>query len=331
MGLIDALSDEHRKQAERKKQPSFMKPMLAKLTHETFSDDNWIFERKLDGERCLAVSRYGSVTLYSRNRKKLNHTYPEIVDALEKQEETGYMIDGEVVAFDHNITSFMKLQDRMGIKDPDEARNSKVTVYYYIFDVLFADGHDVCEVPLSGRKKLLKALLDYSSSPVRLISYRREHGEKYHREACQKGWEGVIAKKFDASYKHSRSGDWLKFKCVNEQELVIGGYTDPRGQRKGFGALLVGYYDSGELRYAGKVGTGYDDETLQKLGNKLRSRERETSPFDDDVREKGVHWVTPELVAQVGFTEWTGDNKLRHPRYLGLRRDKSARQVHRES
>lgn len=331
MGLIETLSQQERRQARRKKQPAFMKPMLAKLTHETFSDGSWIFERKLDGERCVAVSKHGSATLYSRNRKKLNATYPEIVDALNNQKETGYIVDGEVVTFDGSITSFKKLQDRMGIKNADEARQSKVKVHYYVFDVLFADRHDLCEVPLMGRKKILKKLLDYSSSSVRLISYRREEGEKYHREACKKGWEGIIAKKSDATYKHSRSGDWLKFKCVNEQELVIGGYTDPRGQRKGFGALMVGYYDSGDLRYAGKVGTGYDDETLEKLGKKLRSLERETSPFKDDIHEQGAHWVTPDLVAQVGFTEWTGDNKLRHPRYLGLRRDKDAGKVHRES
>jgi ATP-dependent DNA ligase len=153
----------------------------------------------------------------------------------------------------------------------------------------------------------------------------------FYKEACRQGLEGLIAKRRDSTYQHRRSPDWLKFKCVNEQELVIGGFTDPQRSRVGFGALLVGYYEDGKLRYAGKVGTGFDTETLMQLRRKFERRAVARSPFTEEVvKEKGAHWVRPELVAQIGFTEWTRDGKLRHPRFIGLRTDKSAREVVRE-
>ncbi|MBD3401409.1 ATP-dependent DNA ligase [candidate division GN15 bacterium] len=325
------LTSSQRDAARRGAQPTFMSPMLARLTRKRFSDDGWIYERKLDGERCLAVVKGGTVSLFSRNRRNLSPVYPEIVDQLDEDGATGYIVDGEIVAFSGNRTSFSRLQQRMGIEDPDEARSSPVAVYYYVFDVMFADGHDLCGLPLAERKRVLKKLLAFSNR-VRWTPYRRGDGEAYYHEACRKGWEGVIAKRLDASYRHSRSSDWLKFKCVNQQELVIGGYTDPEGSRIGFGALLVGYYEKGELRYAGKVGTGYDEETLRSLTEKLTRHERKSCPFanSDEIKERRPHWVSPKLVGQFGFTEWTGDGKLRHPRFLGLRQDKPPKQVRRE-
>lgn len=305
--------------------------MLAKLTHDYFSDENWIYERKLDGERVLAFCKGGKVTLYSRNKKKLNATYPELVEALEDQADTAFIVDGEVCAFEGNKTSFARLQNRFQIKSAKEARNSGVAVYYYLFDVLHADGYDVTKAPLVERKKILKRLLSFKD-PLRFTQHRNKEGEKYHKEACRKGWEGVIAKRGDSSYVHSRSTDWLKFKCVNEQEFVIGGFTEPEGSRVGFGALLIGYYKNGDLRYAGKVGTGYDDKTLEKLRKRMDKLEQDDPPFDEEVHErKKVHFIKPELVGQFGFTEWTEDGKLRHPRFLGLRRDKDPKKVHRES
>jgi ATP-dependent DNA ligase len=162
------------------------------------------------------------------------------------------------------------------------------------------------------------------------MTHRNTKGEEFYREACEQGLEGLIAKRRASEYVHGRSTDWLKFKCINEQELVIGGFTDPAGGRVGFGALLVGYYDRGNLKYAGKVGTGFDTATLQRLRHQLDTRVTSRSPFVDDVREKGAHWVKPDLVAQIGFTEWTHDGKLRHPRFLGLRPDKPAKDVVRE-
>lgn len=303
--------------------------MLATLVHETFSKEDWIYERKFDGVRCIAVSKDGDVKLYSRNEEERNATYPEIVDNLTNQKTSDFIIDGEIVAFEGDVTSFSRLQNRMKINDEEEARNSNVAVYYYVFDVLHADGYDVANLPLNDRKQILRELLDYEDR-IRLTQYRREEGEKYHEEACEKGWEGVIAKDFSSRYMHSRSKKWLKFKCVKRQELVIGGFTDPEGSRKGFGALLVGFYDNGDLRYAGKIGTGYDDKTLVELRDRMDRLERESSPFEDEVKEKNAHFIRPELVAEIGFTEWTEDNKLRHPRFVGLRRDKDPKMVVKE-
>jgi ATP-dependent DNA ligase len=167
---------------------------------------------------------------------------------------------------------------------------------------------------------------------LRLTEHRETEGEAYYREACEQHWEGIIAKNGDSAYASERSRQWLKFKCVNEQEFVIAGYTDPQGERIGFGALLAGYYERGKLKYAGKVGTGYDTGTLRRLGRQLASLQTGSKPFEADILpSSGVHWVKPKLVAQIGFTEWTGDGKLRHPRFLGLRDDKKPEEVTRET
>jgi ATP-dependent DNA ligase len=183
---------------------------------------------------------------------------------------------------------------------------------------------------LRWRKQLLKGAFSFSEL-IRFVPHQDE-GEQFFEEACQKGWEGIIAKKADGAYVHGRSRDWLKFKCVQQQELVIGGYTEPHGERIAFGALLVGYYEGDKLRYAGKVGTGFDEETLRDLHDRLSELERETPPFDEeDLPGDEVHWVSPKLVAEIGFEEWTKHDKLRQPRYLGLRRDKPAEDVVRET
>lgn len=303
--------------------------MLATLTHDTFSDRAWLYERKLDGVRCLAFRRGTRLRLISRNRKEMNDSFPELIEALEEQPCDDFIVDGEIVAFEGPRTSFSRLQQRIGIRDPDEARRSGVAVYLYLFDVLHLESHDVTRLALRQRKRLLKRALSFGGR-VRFTPHRRRDGEAYLEEACSKGWEGLIAKRADSVYRHSRSRDWLKFKCGNRQELVIGGYTDPKGRRVGFGALLVGYYEDGALRYAGKVGTGYDDRMLEELARRLQGLERKTCPFAQTPREKRVHWVSPKLVGEVGFTEWTRDGRLRHPRFRGLREDKSPKQVRRE-
>lgn len=303
--------------------------MLATLTKQRFSDSNWIYEHKLDGERCLAFKSSRDVRLLSRNQQHLNNTYPEVVDALAAAGEHDCIVDGEVVAFDGKRTSFEKLQGRIGIKDPDEARRSKIAVFYYVFDVMYLDGFDIRAIGVIQRKTLLQRVLTFHGA-LRFMPHRNRDGEALYAEACKQGLEGLIAKRRDSSYQGRRSPDWLKFKCVNEQEFVIGGFTDPAGTRVGLGALLVGYYQTGRLRYAGKVGTGFNLETLHRLRHRLGARELKRSPFSDEVREKGAHWVRPELVAQIGFTEWTVDGKLRHPRFEGLRTDKAATDVVRE-
>jgi DNA ligase D-like protein (predicted ligase) len=294
--------------------------MKAVLTDERFSDPEWIFERKLDGVRCLAVRDGGEVRLLSRNDLSLNGRYPEVARELAGVEHERFALDGEVVAFDHGQTSFAKLVSRG--REP-------VPVFFYVFDLLWLDDRDVRPLPLRERKRLLRVALS-PSDHVRLTQHRVGDGEAFFAEACRKGWEGLIAKRADSPYTSRRSRDWLKFKCGHGQELAIGGFTEPKGTRIELGALLVGYYDDGALRYAGKVGTGFDRATLRDLGNRLRALRREDTPFADEVRERGVTWVEPELVAEIGFSEWTRDGRLRHPRFLGLRDDKPARKVVRE-
>jgi bifunctional non-homologous end joining protein LigD len=324
------LNDAELRALKRKSMPAWTEPMLATLTAERFSSPDWIFECKLDGERCLVFRGKNRLDLLSRNRHQLNDTYPELADAVAALECKEFIADGEIVAFQGKVTSFSRLQQRLGIHDPEEARHSGVKVYLYLFDLLYLDGDDITRLPLRTRKQLLRDHLSFRD-PLRFTTHRNEKGEALFKDACRRGWEGLIAKRADSPYVHKRSRDWLKFKCVKHQEFVIGGYTDPRGSRTGFGALLLGYYeDGGSLRYAGKVGTGFDDKTLGMLSDKLQSLERDACPYGrrPDVAE--AHWVRPVLVAEVGFTEWTHDGRLRHPRFLGLRYDKPACRVVRE-
>lgn len=304
--------------------------MLATLTDDVFSSPDWIYERKLDGERCLAFRDGDRVRLWSRNQKSLDAAYPELVQAVRAHLPSDAVVDGEVVAFEDGRTSFARLQPRMQATDPDQARRSTVAVFYYLFDLLHVDGHDCTELPLRTRKRLLADAVHFVD-PLRLCVHRNTDGEAFYAEACAKGWEGLIAKRADAPYAGTRSRTWLKLKCVRDQELVVGGFTEPQGSRVGFGALLVGYHDEGALVYAGKVGTGFDRQTLRELRDRMDDLERETSPFAiGDPPRRGVHWVEPRLVAQVGFTEWTDDGRLRHPRFEGLRRDKDPGDIVRE-
>ncbi|OBI23324.1 ATP-dependent DNA ligase [Mycobacterium sp. E2497] len=311
--------------------PDWRSPTLATLTDKRFSDPNWIFERKFDGMRCLAFRDDGRVRLLSRNRQPLNGTYPELVDAVTAQHSTRFVLDGEVVAFEGRRTSFARLQARLGITDPEVARASPVRVFYYVFDLLHLDGKSTVDAPLLWRKRLLRKAIEFGG-PLRYTSHRVGDGLAAYRAACERGDEGVIAKLADSRYDGGRSRNWLKFKCVRDQEFVVGGYTSPKGSRVELGALLLGYYDGRDLVYAGKVGTGFDDATLRRLHGRLSAITRDTPPFSRGlVREPDAHWASPELVVQIGFTEWTRDGKLRHPRYLGIRTDKDAAEVVRET
>ena len=316
----------------RPDEPAWLDPELATLTQERFSDPAWIYERKLDGERCLAFRSGSQVRLMTRNQKEDTGTYPEIAGALAAQKDDNFIVDGEIVAFEDGQTRFARLQQRLGVRHPDPSLLSEVPVYYYIFDVLWAGDRDVRSLPLRERKRLLRGLLTFDG-PLRFTEHRDTDGEAYYREACANGWEGVIAKRADSPYRAGRTRDWLKFKCESGQEFVIGGFTDPQRSRIGFGALLLGYYDSdGKLAYAGKVGTGFNQRTLESLHATLASLERDQPPFDRGrLPRSGVHWVEPRLVAQVGFSEWTTDGQLRHPRFQGLRDDKDPAEVVRET
>jgi len=298
----------------------WVEPMKAVLTEERFSDPGWVFERKLDGIRCLAFKDRDGVRMLSRNRLSLNERFPTVAAALGEDPATDFVLDGEVVAFAAGKSTFEVLQQR---------GERAARIYYYVFDLVHLGGEDLSPLPWRERKALLRKLLRFEG-PIRLTQHRNGDGERLFRESCEKGWEGLIAKRADAPYTHGRSRDWLKFKCGFEQELVIGGFTAPRGSRTDLGALLVGHYEGEKLRYAGKVGTGFTRATLQDLATKLAKLPRDDSPFADRIRERDVTWVQPELVAQIGFGEWTRDGRLRHPRFLGLRDDKSAREVVRE-
>ena len=326
-GIFKDIPEEAKGKLKEAKEPDWVDPMLATLTEERFSREGWIYEPKYDGERVLTYKLGKDVSLKSRNEKELGGGYPEIVKAMERQEHE-FIADGEVVAFADGRTSFEELQKRIGLHDI-RATEQGVPVFYYLFDLVYLDGYDLRNLELRYRKVLLKKAIKFED-PLRFTPHVEKEGVPFYKEMCAKGWEGAIAKDLSSDYVGTRSRNWLKFKCVEEQELVIGGFTDPQGSRIGFGALLVGYYNDGILRYAGKVGTGYDNETLENLSYELKSIEMKQSPFNDDVDENDAHWVKPKLVAEIGFTEWTKTGKLRHPRFKGLRRDKSAREVLRE-
>ncbi len=303
--------------------------MRAKLGAAPFNDPDWVFERKLDGIRAIVRREGDAVSLTSRTGKDLSPSYPELAEALAAEAADDFVADGEIVAFDGAQTSFAKLQGRMQIKDPQLARLTEIPVFLYLFDLLRFDGHDLTELPLRARKGALRRAFSFHG-PVRYTAHRNEHGERFFREACEKGWEGLIAKRAASAYSHTRSGDWIKLKCGREQELVIAGFTPPQGSRRHFGALLVGYYEGSELRFAGKVGTGFDRRALADLGAKLEALEIAEPPFAGGGLPRLARWVAPELVGQFAFSEWTRDGKLRHPSYLGLRDDKPAREVVRE-
>jgi bifunctional non-homologous end joining protein LigD len=323
-GELAGLDERERELVHSGPPPTGGQAMKAVLNRQAFSDPDWVYERKLDGIRCIGIRDGDAISMLSRNNLDLGGRYPEVCQALAAQTGvTRFAIDGEIVAFEGSETSFAKLAARG--QDP-------VPVFYYVFDLLWLDGCDVRPLPLRTRKRLLRDAISYDD-PLRWTPHRNRDGEAMFKDACRKGWEGVVAKRADSPYSSTRSKDWQKFKCEAGQELVVGGFTAPRGSRTEFGALLLGYYDGDALRYAGKVGTGFDTETLQAIGSQLRQRAIAAPPFTDPgrIKERAVTWVRPELVAQVGFTEWTGAGRLRHPRFLGLRDDKPASKVVRES
>jgi bifunctional non-homologous end joining protein LigD len=292
--------------------------MKAVLTTERPAGDGWVFERKLDGIRCLAVKDGERTRLYSRNELSLNDRYPTIAAALDAHAADGFVIDGEAVAF-------VGGRDRFG-------GGEGAVLYYYVFDVLVADGADVRGLPLEERRRTLEGMLAWKD-PLRITDQVTGDGAALLEEACRDGWEGLIAKRLGTSYVSTRSRDWLKLKCTRAQELVIGGFTAPKGSRTDLGALLVGYFDGDDLVFAGKIGTGFDTKLLLDLRARLDAIEIAKPPFTKAVGlpRLRAHWVRPEIVVQVAFIEWTVNSKLRHPRLLGVRFDKPAREVGRDT
>jgi len=311
--------------------PKWKAPMLATLyKKEPFNDPGWLFERKFDGVRCLVFSDGKQIRLMSRNQKDVTSQYPELVPDLKKVSKKPFILDGEIVVRKGKMGSFGDLQNRIGVKNPSKQLKRKWPVHLYLFDILFIEEKDVRKKPLTERKKILKKL--EFTGRIHYTDHENKNGSAFLKKMKNQNYEGTIAKKKSSRYSSSRSRDWLKLKVQAGQELVVGGYTDPQGERRGFGALLVGYYSDRKLIYAGKVGTGYSDNTLRKLHKKLKTLERKTSPFDsngpDD--QEGVHWVSPKIVAEIAFTEWTSENKIRHPAFKGLRTDKDPEAVVKE-
>jgi bifunctional non-homologous end joining protein LigD len=302
---------------------AFVPPMLARsatVAEVASHPGAWVLERKLDGLRCLAVRNGEGVRLWSRNRLSYTGRFPGVVAALATLPAGDFTLDGEIVVFDgDDRTSFGLLQGG----DPG------ATAVFVAFDLLHLLGRSTTHLVTTERRSLLDKVVE--AGPVLQIS-REIEGEPADAMAmaCRSGWEGVVAKRRDAPYVGGRSSAWCKLKCTASQELVIGGWTEPQGSRAGFGALLVGVHDDTGLRYAGKVGTGFDARTLARLTRLLVERERKASPFVDPVREPRVHWAEPDLVAAVNFTEWTSGGRLRHPAFDGLRDDKPASTVRRE-
>lgn len=312
-------------------EPGFRPPMLATLAELPVADGNWVYERKHDGYRIVAVRDGGSVRLWTRNQLERTAAFPEVVDALLDQPAERFVVDGEVVAFEGSSVSFSLLQRRAGVSDPRAARSSGIPVRYVLFDVLHLNGVDVDRLPLDRRQALLRDAF-VADEPLALSEASSGDPGALLEDACRQGWEGLIAKRVDAPYRPGRSRDWLKLKCLAEQEFVVGGWTDPKGSRNGFGSLLVGYHDGeGALVYAGKVGTGFDEAALRSVSSRLAELGCRHCPFERQrPTGRGLHWVEPRLVAQVAFSEWTGGGQLRHPRFLGLRDDKDPSEVVRE-
>jgi bifunctional non-homologous end joining protein LigD len=301
--------------------PMLAQPLRIPEEGRVLTRGGWVYERKLDGLRCLAVRNGAEVELWSRNHLSFTPRFPEVVAALAALPVDNLTIDGELVVFDGDRTSFALLQRPRADTRPQ----------FHAFDLVHLLGRDTTVLPLSDRRRLLAQALAGSGDSVQVVAAVEGSPEVLLDDACRHGWEGLIAKRTDSLYQSGRSPDWRKLKCSATQDLVVGGWTDPAGSRVGLGALLVGYFDEqGQLRYAGKVGTGFDDKQLTELRRALADLATSESPFAEVVKVKGSHWVRPEMVVAVAFSEWTNEGRLRHPRFERVRPDRSPAAVRRE-
>jgi bifunctional non-homologous end joining protein LigD len=318
----------------------FIEPMKAKLVEKPPAIGDWIYELKFDGIRLIAVKKDEKISLLSRNQNELTERFPEIVEAVTSLTARECVIDGEVVALDEEgRSSFQLLQAR-------EMEGRKSPVYFYAFDLLQLDGKSLLSLPLDARKNVLEKLCAGAGDPIRYSGAIGGDAQRLLEEVKRHGLEGIIGKQRNSVYEPGRrSGGWIKLKCVQEQEFVIGGYTPPQGARKHFGAILVGYYENKKLVFAGKVGTGFTAKSLSMLYKKFQKEGRDDCPFVDlPSKQNGqwvqditpsmmrkMRWVNPVLVCEIKFAEWTRDKKLRAPVFLGLREDKKPSEVFRES
>jgi bifunctional non-homologous end joining protein LigD len=317
--------------ARRAAMPANFRPQLATLASRVPSGDGWLHELKFDGYRILAVIQNGEVRLLTRRGNDWTTRFRPVAEALEELKIESAILDGEVVSLDpQGISNFQQLQNSMKRGRPE-------SLVIYVFDVPYLAGYALTQTPLVERKEVLARLL-LSANPdnngaVRYSDHIRGQGENVLQHACRSAMEGIISKRADSTYQQSRTASWLKIKCLKQQEFVIGGYTKGQGSRVGFGALLVGYYDHGDLIFAGRVGTGFTTQSLKDLAAVLKKRAVDAPPFKNPpsgFRRRGVTWVRPELVAEIEFSEWTSDGRLRQPSFQGLREDKPTKEVVRE-
>ena len=296
--------------------PTRVHPMLATLVPKPFHLSGWVYEEKYDGIRILAYKQGKRVRMLTRNDLDRTARFPAIADAISRLANETLILDGEVVAFDARGVSRFQLLQR-----------GDLSLRYALFDCLFRDGVDLRSKPLEVRRQALEETVRTPSDLLFLSHRLAPNGLAAYRIAKRKGLEGIVAKDSDSSYEERRSRKWLKVKVLQEEEFVIGGFTAPAGARKHLGALLLGAYSSDKLIFVGKVGTGFDADTLTGLAAAFTSLSRKTPPFSNPPRDKNVTWLEPRLVAQIGFQEWTADLKLRQPVFLGLREDKDPREI----
>ena len=319
--------------------PRFIEPMKARLVDSAPTAGDWSYELKFDGFRACAVKDGSKVNLISRNGNELRSRFPEIADAVKKLPVDECVIDGEIVALDEQGRSSFQLLQAI------ELEGRKAPLRFYVFDLLQLNGKSLLQLPLTARKELLARLCEGLPEPIRYSGEIGGDPKPLLAEVKKRGLEGLIGKLRSSVYEAGRrSGAWIKVKATNEQEFVIGGYTPPGGSRKYFGAILVGYYDADRLKFAGKVGSGFTSKSLSMLHKKFQAEARDDCPFIDLPSKQGgqwvqgitpsmmkkMHWINPKFVAQIKFTEWTRDGKLRQPVFLGLREDKDPRSVGRE-
>ena len=315
---------------------SWVKPMLSHTPkYYVQFDRHWIFEPKLDGYRALVYRQQGRVQIWSRNKRNLSDYFPELLKAFERIQSHDFILDGEIVAIQDKNKSqkypsghFETLQTYLGFS-PFTHVPSKISIRFYVFDLIYLDGYYLSALPWVKRRAILRSTFRFRH-PIHLNSYYKNQRIILHR-AIQCNWEGIIAKNSLSPYQFGRSQDWIKIKQHHAQEFVIGGYTAPKGNRTGLGSLLIGYYQGNKFKYAGKVGSGYSQTILEQLYLKLQPFIIKQTPFSESFKSSNITWVKPKWVAEIHFTEWTRDGRLRHPRFLGLRKDKSPKSVIRES
>ena len=305
--------------------PAVVEPELATLVDRPPEGAEWIHEIKFDGYRVLCRIEGPDLRLTTRHGKDWTTSFPTLCAAARGLKVREALLDGEIVVLDEKgVSSFQALQNALG-------RGRERDIVYQVFDLLYLDGRDLRSLPLAERKQILAGILAKTSATIRFTEHVEGKGRTFFQHACEFALEGVVSKRRDSPYHSGRTRDWLKIKCLDRQEFVVAGFTDPEGSRSGFGALVLGVHDNlGRLRYVGRVGTGFTEETLRDLHARLKKLETDATPFEKSPigrAARGVHWVEPRLVAEVTFSGWTDDGILRHPRYEGLRKDKPAVEV----